>query len=146
MAMGAAQEARLAWFTGGRSRGRAQAPRVWESAVLKKLIVVYGKCVHRTEPPFRAAHAGLKPGSTAARRALSNASRACGLGRQRTPEQALFRPFSVPLVLTSLGPFLFANGFRDFWGWLLWSVGGRFLDLLNIKKILFPSRSQFVLD
>ncbi len=37
-------------------------------------------------------------------------------------------------------------GFPGFLRWLLWSGGGRFLDLLDVEKILFPARSQFILD
>ena len=55
--------------------------------------------------------------------------------------------FSVGLRMTlafdSLALLLEFSGFSR---WLLRSVGGRFSDLLNIENILFPTRSQLVLN
>jgi len=52
----------------------------------------------------------------------------------------------VPLAFNSLAHLLFEKGFPGFLRWLFWSVDGRFLNLLHIENILFPARSQFVLD
>ena len=50
----------------------------------------------------------------------------------------------VALAFNSLALLLF--GFPGFLPWLFWSVEGRFLDLLEVENILFPPRSQFVLN
>ena len=67
-----------------------------------------------------------------------------GQSRRTSP----FPPFggTGPLAFNSLAILLFENGLSRFLCWLFWSVDGRFLDLLDVENILFPARSQFVLD